>query len=145
MPRALIDTNILISGLFYKGNERELLKLILFDQLDGLLPEDVVDECIRIIMDKFEGIKELQKVLELFSAILSKCRIIPREIYKNKIASAKGIIKDTNDVPVLACALKILPEYFVTGDIDFHIIQNKVDFKIIKTKQSLKIIAEATR
>lgn len=145
MPKALMDTNILISGLFYKGNERELLKLILYDQIDGLLPEDVVDECIRIIMEKFEGTKELQKALELLSAILSKCKIIPREIYKDKIASAKEIIKDTKDVPILACAQAFSPDYFVTGDIDFHEIQKKVNFKIVKTKQLLEIIEEASR
>ena len=142
MLRVLIDTNIIVSGLFFKGNERDLLKHILYGHIRGSIPEDVGNECIRIIIDKFKGTKELHKAIELFSAIISKCEVIPREVYTKQIDAAKTIITDTKDAPVLACAMEIAPDYLVTGDVDFHRIQKEVKFKIVRTKQLLKMIED---
>ncbi len=95
-----------------------------------------------VISGKFHGTKELHKAIELFSAILSKCEVIPREVYTGKIDIAKTIIADTKDVPVLACAMEISQDYLVSGDVDFHKIKEKVEFKIVRTKQLLKIIED---
>lgn len=140
MLRVLIDTNILVSGLFFEGNERELLKHILHGRIKGLIPEDVAEECIRIITNKFDGTGELHKAIELLSAIISKCEVIPREVYSKHIGVAKTIIADVKDAPVLACAMEVSPDYLVSGDVDFHKIQKKVKFKVVRTKQLLQII-----
>lgn len=142
MPRVLIDTNILVSGLFFRGNERELLKHILFGHIKGSIPEDVVEECTRIIIDKFQETQELHKGIELFSAILSKCEIVSREKYRKKIDTAQTIIAHKKDAPVLACAMEISPDYLVSGDTDFHKVQAKVKVKIVRTKQLLQMIEE---
>ena len=142
MLRVLIDTNILLSGLFFKGNERELLMLILHGKIKGIVPEDVYEEWERIISDKFRGTGNFDKAIELAYAIFYKCDIVPREAYLKKIEDAKTIITDNRDVPVLACALEFNPNYLVSGDEDFQKIRNKVRFKIIRTKELLKIIEQ---
>lgn len=142
MPKVLLDTNIILSGLFFRGNERELLMAILQGKIKGMIPEDVYEEWERIISKKFRGTETLDKAIELTYAIFFKCKIIPREIYLNKIDEAKGLIADTRDVPILACALQIAPDYLVTGDEDFHMVQKKVGIEIVRTKQLLEIIGQ---
>lgn len=142
MLRILLDTNILLSGLFFKGNERELLMALLQGKIKGMIPEDVYEEWEKIISHKFRETENLDKTIELAYAIFFKCQIMPREVYIKKIEDAKTIISDLKDVPLLACAMKIIPDYLVTGDEDFHKIQKMVKFKIVKTKQLLQIIEE---
>jgi len=44
-PRALLDTNILISGLFFlKGNEHKILELAEEGEIVLILPESVLRE-----------------------------------------------------------------------------------------------------
>ncbi len=142
MLRVLLDTNILLSGLFFKGNERELLMAVLQGKIKCVIPEDVYEEWERIISHKFRETENLDMTIELAYAIFFKCQIIPREMYVSTIEDAKTIIADVKDVPVLACAIKSVPDYLVTGDEDFHKIQKRVRFKIVRTKQLLIIIEE---
>ena len=145
MLRVLLDTNIILSGLFFKGNERELLMAILQGKIKCVIPEDVYEEWERIISHKFGETENLDMTIELAYAIFFRCQIIRRDMYVSKIEDAKTIIADLKDVPVLACAMYIVHDYLVTGDEDFHKIQKDVKFKIVKTKQLLKIIEEGNR
>lgn len=142
MLRVLLDTNILLSGLFFKGNERVLLMAVLQGKIKGVIPEDVYEEWERIISHKFREAENLDMTIELAYAIFFKCQIIPREMYVSTNEDAKTIIADVKDVPVLACAMKNVPDYLVTGDEDFHKIQKRVRFKIVRTKPLLIIIEE---
>ena len=140
MLKVLLDTNILLSGLFFKGNERALLMALLEGKIKGIIPEDVYEEWERIIGKRFGNTEDLDRVIELAYAIFFKCKIIPREMYDDEIDNAKMIITNVKDVPVLACALKMNPDYLVTGDEDFHKIRKRLRFKIVRTKEFLKII-----
>jgi len=142
MLKVLLDTNILLSGLFFKGNERLLLLTLLEGKIKGIIPEDVYEEWERIISKRFRNTKDMDRVIELAYAIFFKCKIIPRKMYGDKIEEAKKIINDVKDVPVLACAMTTDPDYLVTGDDDFHKIRTRLRFRIVRTKELLKIIEE---
>lgn len=52
--RVFLDTNILLSGLFFEGNEARILDLV---ELDIVTSEDVVDELRMIVKKKLKYLK----------------------------------------------------------------------------------------
>ena len=49
--RIFLDTNILISGIFFEGNESKILDMV---ELDLITSEDVVDELKKITKKKLK-------------------------------------------------------------------------------------------
>ncbi len=52
MLRLLIDTNVLLSGLFFEGNEEKILNAFRFGKILLIIPEHVLTEAKRIIQKK---------------------------------------------------------------------------------------------
>lgn len=111
----MVDSNVLFSGLLYPGRPSEVLKLLGRRRLRLLIPADELDE-IRTVFRRKVSYKEylLDGFLKLVNA-----RIIPAKRYRGFIPSAVELIKDKKDAPILACALAVKPDYFITGDKDF--------------------------
>ena len=52
-PRVFLDTNILVSGMVFAGNERKLLDAIIDGKLGLVLSADVIDEANAVLERKF--------------------------------------------------------------------------------------------
>ena len=52
-PRVFIDTNTLVSGLLFAGNEAKLLNLALDEKIKLVMSEQVVEETKRTLVEKF--------------------------------------------------------------------------------------------
>jgi len=50
---------------------------------------------------------------------MAGAKIVPAKKYRGFIPAATELIRDKKDAPILACALAVKPDYFVTGDKDF--------------------------
>ena len=139
MLKVMIDTNILISGLFFSGNPRKVLIQALDDKICLILSEDVVDETERVISKKFSDSKQLPKAMALFYAIISKSEVIDREKYQEMVSVALNdlSIRDVKDAPILACALFYSPDCFITGDKDFDPLKVRVKFNILSVSDYL--------
>ncbi|MBF0560089.1 MAG: PIN domain-containing protein [Nitrospirae bacterium] len=53
--KVFLDTNILLSGIFFEGNESRILDMV---ELDLVTSEDVVDELQVVIRKKLKYLKE---------------------------------------------------------------------------------------
>lgn len=53
--KVFVDTNILLSGIFFEGNESTILDLV---ELDLITSEDVIDELKKVIRKKLKYLKE---------------------------------------------------------------------------------------
>jgi predicted nucleic acid-binding protein len=75
--RVFIDTNILLSGIFFEGNEASILDMV---ELDLMTCEDAVDELRRIVRKKLKYLKErtFEIALAETEKALSDIVIIPR-------------------------------------------------------------------
>jgi len=140
MHRVAIDTNTLVSGLFFKGNERVLLNRCIDRKIKLILSEDVIEETRNIINRKFSNFKELIIANTLFQVILQKSEIIKRDDYREKIDSAKRIVRDMQDSPIIAFILHSRPDFFISGDDDILALEDRFDTKIIRTKEFLDLI-----
>ena len=49
--KIFVDTNILLSGIFFEGNESRILDLV---ELDLVTSEDVVDELRKVVKKKLK-------------------------------------------------------------------------------------------
>ncbi len=122
MLKVIIDTNVLLSGLFFKGNERKLLEQFLLGKIALLLPEHVVVETERIIERKAERLGNKGNAMAMLSLVTDKAIICKSSEYANEVGRAEKLIRDKKDAPILAAVMAIGHDYFVSGDKDFEVL-----------------------
>ncbi len=114
-PRAVIDTNLFVSGLFaQKGYTFELQELWLSKAFELAVSEQILKE-IRATLQKPYLHKELflykNEEEEIINLIREKAFIITKDRYKTD-----KIKKDQTDNKFLACALEAKADFIVSGD-----------------------------
>jgi len=113
--KVFVDTNVLLSGIFFGGNESGILDMV---ELNLITSEDVVNELRKVVRKKLKYLKErtFEIALAEIEKALSDIVIIPRSKYSHKLKEAEFLIKHKKDIPILAAVLYIKPDYFLTGD-----------------------------
>ena len=111
-PRILLDTNILVSGLVFYGNEHQILKKAERNTIALVLSDFILLETRRILEAKFKGYEGLFDVF--LKNILYE--LIPGELIRETLAICEGKIRDKKDTHVLASVIASDPDYIVTGD-----------------------------
>ena len=116
--KVFVDTNILLSGIFFEGNESSILDMVELDLITG---EDTVDELRKVVRKKLKYLKE--RTFEIAIAETEKALtdivVIPRTKYSHKLEEAEFLIRHKKDIPILAAVLFAKPDYFLTGDAHF--------------------------
>lgn len=137
--KVFLDTNILLSGIFFEGNESKILDLV---EIDFVTSEDVVNELLKVAKKKLKYLKErtLEIALLEIERALSDITIIPQSKYRQKIKEANNLITHKKDVPILASVLYAKPDYFLTGDSHFFTDKIKNIAKIMNAKEFLNEI-----
>ena len=137
--RVFLDTNILLSGLFFEGNESRILDLV---ELDIVTSEDVVEELRMIVKKKLKYLKNrtLEIALAETEKALTDITVIPRAKYNHKLKDAESLITHKKDVPILAAVLYVKPDYFLTGDTHFFTDKVKSAVNVLTAKDLLSKI-----
>lgn len=124
-PRILIDTNVLLSGLIWNGNESHLLEMAISGEVHLLIPSFVIGEARRVLANKFP------KHAHLLDEVL---RLLDHEVLDHPsadgLASAQSLLRDPNDAEVLASIVELQPDYAVTGDKDLLTAKVRTVFPI---------------
>jgi putative PIN family toxin of toxin-antitoxin system len=108
--RYFLDANILVSGLVWDGNERELLKMGERKELQLVSSIYVFRE----LQDVFEGFGfERQKIAESMVYLRSFLELV--DATEEDVKEYWGCLGDKGDVPVLAAAIRSKC-ILVTGD-----------------------------
>lgn len=134
----MLDSNIILSGLFFEGNERELLKLALRGRITLVLSDRIAQEIREVTERKFSADASKGKALELLNLIESCAETVRKEEYAHLVVEAKRAVRDETDAPILAAAIAAKPECLITGDADFLALKQTLPFKILKTRQFLE-------
>lgn len=130
--RIFLDANTLVSGIVFTGKEHDLL--LKSDQVHFITSEDVVDETIRTIEQKFPEYSEL---VEAFLKII-EIEVVRRKEYIKQLPNY-DVVRDKNKVHVLAAAVVSASDYIVTGDGDLLVLERS-DVDIVKTQKMLSLI-----
>ena len=138
MCRWLLDTNIIISGLFWSGNESKLLELAIAEKYEAVISEFVLREAERIIKEKFSEMEE--KVQPVLSLLMKSAENYPL-LAENKVVEFKNqhgeIISDKGDLVILATALEAGVDAIITGDKHFDNSEVKELIEVIDAGDAL--------
>jgi putative PIN family toxin of toxin-antitoxin system len=111
VPRVVLDTNVLISGLVYpSGTPGKIISMWFDGKLDVVLSAYILGETARVIptLKPFE----LDAVQALIDSISTKASVVvPTQVHEPEL-------RDADDLEVLGTLLASGAAYLVTGDKD---------------------------
>jgi putative PIN family toxin of toxin-antitoxin system len=133
--RVFPDTNVLLSGMLFKGNERYLLELAAEGVITLVIGEIVLLEARRVLSQRFPAhASALDKLLS----------IIPHETIplptSADLLPHKGVLRDPSDLPILVSAIKAQVHAFITGDADLLTQQIRAIIPAMRCAEYLKRI-----
>ena len=106
--RVVLDTNVIVSGLNFPGNERLILELALRGRFELCLSSFILAEVAGVLARKFDWTEERSS--QALRALGDAATIVePRRIPE--------VIKGGHaDNRILECAVEVSADYLVTGD-----------------------------
>ena len=108
-PRVVLDTNILISSIFWKsGNPHKIVNLSIDKKIQSFTSADIIRELKEVLCEKFLMPEEITQRHAEFIAGYS-------ETVETNI-SVKIVEKDPDDNKILECAASCKADFIVTGD-----------------------------
>jgi len=137
MLTVFVDTNVIISGIFFSGLESKIL-----DSRDlKLVTADICkEETVEVVKRKFDELSSnsLEKVLKEVEDALMDIDLIDEEEYRGKMDAAERCVDGKNDRKVLAAVLAYEPDHFITGDGDFYNEEVKDKVDMIRSRDLLE-------
>ena len=135
-PRLVVDTNVLLSGIFFeKGNEAQVLKLVLEDRVGLLASLETLEELRETLArPKFHLSPSMSLVM--FQVILGKCEVVLN------ISEAEIGCRDKDDQKFLDCAHTGRADYLVTGDPDLLDMRQVGRTRILRAAELIRELKE---
>lgn len=132
MIKVVLDTNVFISALFWKGAPYRIFRKILEGAVLNFTSPQILEEIKNRLLEKFKLPPE--KVKEFLEIIVFNSQIV----YPKK--KLKVVKKDPADNKILECALEAKASFIISGDKHLLEIGKYKGMKIIMPNEFLKII-----
>ncbi len=133
--KIVIDSNIFISGIFWKGSSYKVLNLWKERAIINYTSLSIINEIIDTL--RTFKIQMPEEDIYSFSCLLTENSIIVREdILSNHP------VRDAKDNKFIRCALLGEVEYIITFDKDLLVLRNIENIEIIKPNILLKILSD---
>ena len=129
MPKTkvVLDTNVLISGILFGGNPRQIFELVIQGKIDAYISPAIFTEFREVLVRPKFGITHEKCFLIAKEIEYLFCLVFPQ--------TRVDLIKDDpDDNIILECALAADVEYIITGD--SHLLT-------LKSFEKIKIISPA--
>jgi len=131
--KIVLDTNILVSAIGWKGAPRKVLDLCIDNKLEIIISKELLDEFINVIYrPKFDFIQEDTKI-NIIRYLLTLSDYVEPKIKLNIIK------EDKKDNKFLECALEGNAKFIISGD--SHLLKLK-EFEGIKILNASKFLKE---
>ena len=124
--KILIDTNILISALFFGKFPKEFLNEVLEGNFEICINDKIFSEYEKTIAKKISKKKVLNEIL--YEKFLAEVR------YFESISDLK-ICRDPDDDKFINCAIDAKAIYIVSGDNDLLTIKNFAGIEIVTARE----------
>lgn len=137
--RAVIDTNVLISGILWRGPPFQLLRWAEEDKLRVHASLEILGEVHRVLhYPKFQQYIDARRAspAELFAKIASMCTVIQVD------QVVKGVCADADDEKFLSCAVAANVDFLVSGD--RHLLDLK-EYRLIRILTAREFYEENNR
>lgn len=125
--RIVIDTNVLISGVFFGGFPRKILSSIVNEKITACATSEIIN--------KYEEI--IQEMIDRKQGRINRTILIPLIKTMEIIESSSHIeiCRDSDDDKFLECAKDSHALYIVSGDKDLLIIEKYENIQIVTSKE----------
>ena len=134
MPKTkvVLDTNVLISGILFGGNPRQILELVIQGKIDAYISPAIFTEFREVLIRPKFGLTQ-EKCFSIAKEIEDIfCFVFPR-------ITVDLIKDDPEDNIILECALAAGVKYIITGDP--HLLKLEL-FEKIKIISPASFVAE---
>lgn len=131
MPKVILDTNVLVSALFWSGAEAAVVELVESGILEGYTSPAIIDELTRVLRYPRFGLtkEEVENASDYYKTIFVVVR--PE-------ARIDAIREDPDDNRLLECALEARADLIVTGDRHLLKICSYGGTRIVRASEFLK-------
>lgn len=133
--KVVLDTNVLISGIFFSGAPSEIIKAWLDQRFQVYLTPEILEEYLRVIEDFSKATNRLSE-LEWNEILPEISEVLPDE------KDGPDICRDPTDDKFIFCAMNSGARYLVSGDIDLKSIEMKFKFDIVSPRQFLDVLSK---
>lgn len=131
-PRIVVDTNVLLSGIFYeKGNEAQILRLVLDGGATMLASLETLEE-LKEALERPKFKLTPAESLAAFQIILSKSEVVLT------IEKALEKCRDTDDQKFVDLAHSGKADYLATGDRDLLDMRQVGKTRIVTAGQLIR-------
>ena len=130
-PKVVLDSNVIISGLNFKGNPREILNLVLLKQVELYVSPFILKEVAEVLERKFDWDEgRIKGATEGLKAVIIKP--------ERRISIIK---QDEDDNRILECAIEGKAQYIISGD-EHHLLPLNAyqGIKILSPAEFLKLL-----
>ncbi|EJO77439.1 putative toxin-antitoxin system toxin component, PIN family [Leptospira interrogans] len=136
MLKVLLDTNIYISAILFKGKPRLVFQDLIDEIFTGYISKEILDE-IESTLSK----PKFKLDDNFIQVVLSEIRDITI-LVKNKPIQNYLELRDRNDYHILESAFVANVNYLITGDKDLLTLQKIKNFSIITPDEYLHLKEE---
>ena len=132
--KVVLDTNILISSLFWSGVPRLMVNLAISQEINSFTSIYILEELQSVLFESFNLPKD--KIKDIIKDVLSYSEVIKTKDHHIKI-------RDQKDAKVIDCAISVKASYIITGDKDLLVLKQVKKIKILTPSDFLKTIKSA--
>ncbi len=125
--RIVVDTNVLISGVFFGGFPKKILSAIVENRLTACATIEIINEYEEIVSEMIER-KQGRINRNILAPLIKAMEII-------EPATHVELCRDPDDDKFLGCARDARALYIVSGDKDLLVLEHFENIQIITAKE----------
>ena len=126
----VIDTNIFISGFFWKGTPNKILDLWRQGIIQNIISDLIIEEVRSVLNNKFINAPDILRE-EIIGIILSNSVMVyPKQKY--------DLVRDVSDNKFIEAAVEGRATYIISGDRDLLSISRVHNIAIVSPSEFLK-------
>ncbi len=133
--RAVVDTNVIISGSLWEGRPAEVMRQIETGRVEMYLSADILEEIEEVLeQEKLKGpiARSGQSVKMVMNKIYSMASIV------NPKVKVRRVKEDPDDNKFLECAVECKADYIISGDKHLLDLGEHGGIKIVSASQFLE-------
>ena len=128
----VVDTNVIVSGIFWGGIPLKIIKLWKNDRIKVVVSEDILNEYLRAV-ENISNVTGRNDLYEYWRFV------IPKKVELVKVKKLFHLWRDPSDNKFLDCAIAAKAKYLISGDQDLLVLKNVMYVQIITPKYFLEV------